>query len=358
MRNADSFPMDILILGTGAIGSYLGAKLARGKHRVVFLERPQRVQVLREKGITVTRKGEAFTLTHPHVVGSLPEAFRKGPFDVALFTLKSYHTAEMTSKLKSFRVQVPPILCLQNGVGNQKILEKTFGKMKAVAGTVTSSVFRHGPGEITVRKERGTGIGAGNPLSKPLYDAFQKAGLKPWLYEQPQDMKWTKLLTNMMGNASCAILDMPPGDIYAHRDLYELEIRQLREALAVMNSQGHQPVKLPGIPSKLLAWVIGTWPIPLSHPFLSQAIKRGRGGKMPSLHMDLHQGKENNEVEVLNGAVVRAGEESGIPTPVNTYFYWTLRKLVSGRLPPGTFAQQPGRFIKEFRQSAGAQRSI
>ena len=349
--------MDILILGTGAIGSYLGAKLARGKHRVVFLERPRRVQALREKGITVTGKAGAFTLSHPQVVGSLPEAFRQGPFDVALFTLKSYHTAEMSSLLKSFRDQVPPILCLQNGVGNQKILEKALGERKVVAGTVTSSVFRHGPGEITVRKERGTGIGAGHPLSRPLYAAFQNAGLKPRLYEQPRDMKWTKLLTNMMGNASCAILDMPPGDIYAHRDLYRLEIKQLREALAVMNSRGHHPAKLPGIPSKLLAWVIGSWPIPLSHPFLSQAIKRGRGGKMPSLHLDLQHGKEKNEVEVLNGAVARAGEEAGIPTPVNTYFYRTLIDLVHGRLPLGTFAQKPGRFIKEFRQSAGLQRS-
>jgi len=358
MKKADSFPLDILVLGTGAIGSYLGAELARGKNRVVFLERPQRVQVLREKGIMVTGKGESFTLSHPQVVGSLPEAFRHGPFDVALFTLKSYHTAEMTSQLKAFRDQVPPLLCLQNGVGNQKLLDKAFGEMKVIAGTVTSSVFRHGPGEITVRKGRGTGIGAGNPLSRPLFAAFQKAGLKPRLYEQPRDMKWTKLLTNMMGNASCAILDMPPGDIYAHRDLYRLEIKQLREALAVMSSRGHHPVKLPGIPSKLLAWVIGSWPIPLSHPLLSQAIKRGRGGKMPSLHMDLHQGKEKNEVEVLNGAVVRAGEESGIPTPVNTYLYRTLRDLVRGRLPLETFAQQPERFVKEFRLSAGLQRSL
>lgn len=348
MEEANTSKLNILTLGTGAIGSYIGAGLAQNEHRVVFLERPHRVDVLRDRGISVTKDGKTYTLSHPKVVGSLREAFTRGPYDVALFTLKSYHTPEMTAQLGPFRDQVPPILCLQNGVENETILSKAFGEKAIIPGTVTSSVSRRGPGEITVRKDRGTGIANGYPLSRPLYGAFVSAGLNPRLYADSDSMKWTKLLTNLMGNASCAILDMPPGEIYAHRGLYELEIRQLRESLAVMKTQDIRPVPLPGIPSQLLTWIVGTWPIPLSHPLLAYVIQRGRGGKMPSLHIDLYQGKAKSEVDALNGAVVRAGEKFGVSTPVNRYFHQTLLQLVRGQRPLDTYTHKPDLFIHQF----------
>ncbi len=348
MGKANTSELSILILGTGAIGSYIGTGLARNEHRVVFLERPHRVDILRKGGISVTKDGKTYTLSHPNVAGSLQKAFTLGPYDVALFALKSYHTPEMTSQLGPFRDQVPPILCLQNGVENEMILSKAFSEKAIIPGTVTSSISRRGPGEITILKERGTGIANGYPLSQPLFDAFDRAELNPTLYDDQQSMKWTKLLTNLMGNASCAILDMTPGEIYAHRGLYELEIRQLREALAVMKAQDIRPIHLPGIPSQLLAWIVETWPIPLSHPLLASVIQRGRGGKMPSFHIDLYQGKADSEVDALNGAVVRAGEKLGVSTPVNRYFHQTLLQLVEGQRPLDTYAHQPDRFIAQF----------
>jgi 2-dehydropantoate 2-reductase len=56
----------------------------------------------------------------------------------------------------------------------------------------------------------------------------------------------------------------------------------------------------------------------------------GRGGKMPSFHIDLHSGKGYCEVDQLNGAVVRAGQEYCFPTPVNKTLNDVLTDLVVG----------------------------
>ena len=161
-------------------------------------------------------------------------------------------------------------------------------------------------------------------------------------------MKWSKLLTNLLANASTAILDMAPAEVFSHPGLYRLEIAQLREALAVMDAQGIKVVNLPGTPVRALAWAARSLPISLSRPLLRRAVGGGRGGKMPSLHIDLHSGRGKSEVETLNGAVVRYGERFGISTPVNRLFNETLLALSAGKLPLDAYTRQPAKLIQDY----------
>ncbi len=105
---------------------------------------------------------------------------------------------------------------------------------------------------------------------------------------------------------------MTPAEVFAHRALYRMEIEQLRECLAVMQAQGIRVVDLPGTPVRALAFATRL-PLWLSKPFLSKAAGAGRGGKMPSFHIDLHAGRKQSEVTYLHGAVVRAGKRLGSP---------------------------------------------
>ena len=66
-------------------------------------------------------------------------------------------------------------------------------------------------------------------------------------------MKWSKLLANLVGNALSALADRDPATVYADPALFDLERRQLLEALAVMRAQGIRPVALPGANVPLLA---------------------------------------------------------------------------------------------------------
>ena len=125
---------------------------------------------------------------------------------------------------------------------------------------------------------------------------------------------------------------MSPAEIFSHPGLHRLEVAQMREALAVMRAQNLRPVNLPGTPVKLLAGGVRFLPPALSQPLLQKAVGGGRGGKMPSFHIDLHSGRGRSEVDYLNGAVVRFGEKFGMPTPVNRLLNETLLRLTRGEI--------------------------
>ncbi len=69
---------------------------------------------------------------------------------------------------------------------------------------------------------------------------------------------------------------------------------------------------------------------------------------MPSFHIDLHAGRGKSEVEYLNGAVVRAGKEMGIPTPVNQVLTETLLALTNGDSEISQFSRQPERLLERL----------
>lgn len=165
-------------------------------------------------------------------------------------------------------------------------------------------------------------------------------------------MKWTKLLTNLLANATAAILDMTPAQIFASPALFAIERRQLREALAVMDARHIPVVGLPGTPSRELAAIIRTLPPFLARPLLARSVGAGRGAKMPSFHIDLHAGRGQSEVDYLNGAVARAGAAEGIPTPVNATLTRILLSLTRGEIPLSEYAGRPERLIAEINQTS------
>jgi 2-dehydropantoate 2-reductase len=118
----------------------------------------------------------------------------------------------------------------------------------------------------------------------------------------------------------------------------------LRECIAVMKAQNIEVVDLPGTPVRALAYAT-TLPLWLSKPFLSRAAGAGRGAKMPSFHIDLHNGRGKSEVEYLHGAVVRAGEQCNVPTPVNKVLTETLLALTNKEVPLEEFAHKPEKLL-------------
>ncbi|HXF86181.1 MAG TPA: 2-dehydropantoate 2-reductase [Anaerolineales bacterium] len=346
--------MNILTFGAGAIGTYIGGSLILDGHQVVFLERSKAVNILRERGLRLDltadrRRGmKEAAIVNPRAfiaVSSLEEALRYGPFDVALFALKSFDTQAALEGVKPFAEKMPPILCLSNGVDNEPMIEGVLGKEKVIYGTVTTAIGKRGVGDIVLERLRGVGIATGHPLSEKLSAVFNKAFLNARLFDDAVAMKWSKMLTNLIANPTSAILDMTPAEIFANKDLYRIELAMLKECLAVMNAQGIKVVNLPGTPVRLLAFAVGL-PWWLSKPFLGRAAGTGRGGKMPSFHIDLHAGRGKSEVEYLHGAVVRAGERLGVPTPINKTLTETLMALTRKEIPLDEFARKPEKLLQ------------
>lgn len=366
-----SSELKILVFGAGAIGTYLGGSLLLAGHQVVFVGKPQITSEIRERGLRLDltideRRRHALPKKHRDnlsrvdgtkdafvidprafvISSSLEEALNYGPFDIALFALKSFDTAPLMESLKPYAQKLPPILCLSNGVDNEQGIAGALGADKVIYGTVTTAVTRRAAGDIVLEKLRGVGVAAGHPLSQKLVTALDRAYLKCRLYPEAHSMKWSKMLTNLIANPTSAILNMTAAQIFAHKGLYKLEMDMLRECLAVMQAMSLAVVDLPGTPVKALAFATKL-PLWLSKPLVSRAVGSGRGGKMPSFHIDLYSGRGKSEVEFLHGAVVRAGKAHGIPTPVNELLAKTLIALTQKEIPLEEYAGQPEKFLSK-----------
>lgn len=338
----------ILSFGAGAVGSYVGGSLALKKHHVVFLEKPAVAEQLSASGLILEIKGKERKIPEPKVVASLSQALELGPYDLAIFALKSFDTLAAAEQMAPYAEGMPPIFCLQNGVENETLLAQALGREKVIPGTLTSAIGRQGIGKVRLEKLRGMGVAADHPISADLASALIDAGLNARLYSHAADMKWSKMLTNLLANASSAILNMPPAEIFAHPELHRLEVLQLREALKVMSAQEIQTVDLPGTPVRALTFAVRSLPVPLSRTLLKNAVGDGRGGKMPSFHIDLHSGRGQTEVTYLNGAVARFGQHFAVPTPVNLFLTETLEAITAGNLPLETYDHQPDRLMADL----------
>jgi 2-dehydropantoate 2-reductase len=337
-----------LVFGAGAIGTYFGGSLLLHGQKVIFIDQPDIASSLHEQGLKLSIREQEYRILHPDVFSSLSTALAMSSFDIAIFAIKSFDTQYAVETLRPYLSSIPPILCLQNGVENESILKAALGESNVIAGTVTSAVLRRGPGDVILERLRGAGVAKDHPLSAQIVQTLSDAHLNAHLIASSSGMKWSKMLTNLLANASSAILDMSPSKILRHPGLYRIEIDQLREAITVMRALNIPIVDLPGTPVRIFCWALIQLPPSLSQPFISRMAGRGRGKKMPSFHIDLHSGRGRSEVDYLNGAVVRFGERVGVQTPVNYWLNQTLMKQTQGILPMDAYSHQPDKLIQSI----------
>lgn len=335
--------MNVLIVGAGAIGCLLGGKLALANRGVTLAGRPTFVAAVRSRGLLLTDEAGEHTVRNVRAVASPLEALERSEtaFDLVVFTVKSYDTAaalaELQAALAATGAPAPALLSVQNGVGNEDALAAALPGVPVLAGSITTPVSVEGPGAIHVDKPRyGLGLGAWRPAGaagENVYAEtcalFAEAGFAVKPYANAQAMKWTKLLMNMMGNATCAILGEGPQVAFADSRVVDLEIAAWREALAVMAAAGIPALNMDKYPFGVLAPLVRYAPKALIRPVLRGQIGGARGGKLPSLYLDLHSGKGRSEVGWLNGAVVHKGQDVGVKTPVNAALTSILELLVA-----------------------------
>ena len=334
-----------LCFGVGAIGTYIGGSLFLSGQKVVFLERPEVSEIIRKQGLCVETGGRQQVIDHVEIVSSIDEALTLGPYDAAIIAVKSFDTQAVMDSVKSYNVALPPFISFQNGVENEGVIERALGREKVISGTLTSAVSKNSIGSVKLEKLRGIGLASNHILTGTLVDIFDKAGLNAKRYKSAASMKWSKLLTNLMSNATSAILNMTAEEIYRNNGLFELEMLQLREALSVMAALKIHVTDLPGTPVKAVSFATKYLPFSISQPIMIEGIAKGRGGKMPSFHIDLYGGRGQSEVDYLNGAVARFGETLSIKTPVNRVLTQTLLALTEGILSKKEFDHQPDKLL-------------
>ncbi len=330
--------MRYLVYGAGAVGSFIGGCLALAGNPVVFVGRGSTRRAVIDGGLQLTGDRTSGLIGGPDFFERLDPVLGLPSPDVILLTTKAYDLATATEDLARFASHMPPIVGLLNGIGTESYLAAHIGSENVIPASVTTAVQKIQPGTIRVERRRGVGLGAGHPLSRAIADDMQAAGLQPRLYSSPDRMKWSKLITNIVANATCAITGWSPAAVYRHTALARLELKSLREAFQVMRAQGLSPVNLPGVPVALFEPLL-VLPDTLVRPAIARYVASGRGAKPPSLHFDI--GRRRSEIGWLNGAVVSWGARLGIATPANDVLTDVMSELVMGEADPAAYHGRP-----------------
>lgn len=344
--------MKVLVYGAGAVGSYLGASLAAQNQNVTFVIRPSAAETLGKAGLRISRPGARSVTIQPQVVTSLRKAFlEEDGYDLILLTVKSYDVSEALNPLIAFCPKpFPPVMTLQNGIGIEEMVVEALKTKAIIAGSLTTPVSRQTPDHVQVEKSgRGLAIA---PLSDKTdvsqwQEIFIEAGIETKRVSDFRSMKWSKALLNMIGNATSAIVNRQPQAIYKYEPTFNLEMEMLREALDVMKAKKLKVVDLPGTPTNRLAFALRRLPDLMVKPVLTRIVAGGRGEKMPSFHIDLASGRQENEVLYHNGAVAAAGQKVGVATPVNRALNDILLKMSHGDVDWRVFDGNPQRLVEE-----------
>lgn len=330
----------ILVYGAGAAGQFVGASFARLEHDVTLMARPRLVEALREAPLAIEGPASGRytvklkTIAHTRDL-STPPTF-------VILTVKSFDTAGALPDLAELVRAGAKVLTLQNGVGNEETLSGALGEAAVRAGAFTVSVSAPQPGVVTRHTGRG-GFGLapiqGAPLDAELA-LFSSTGLPVIVTASHRDLKWSKLLLNVLANAQAALLDLAPRDLFANPRAFAIERQAFREARAVMRADQIGLVDLPAYPVRLLVLAMAL-PAPVARRVLAKRVGGGRGDKMPSLWIDLRHGRGRSEVGWLNGAVARAGARAGVRTPVNAALTRLLEAAVVDASLAPRFARRP-----------------
>ncbi len=287
----------VFILGAGAVGSSFGAALSRN-HDVTLIGGKAHVEAVNSKGLSVSGDIDGtFHLKADTEIRSIPEK------TLVILTTKVQDSARAIDGIKNLLRKDTVILILQNGIGNEEIVEHTAGKeVKILRGVLKVAAEFLEPGVVKFWSGR-TIIGQGE-TAEEIVEMLSKCGLDAKLSENIDRDVWNKLVVNCVVNPLTAILRVTDGAIIVD-SLKKTRIEVVRECIAVAEAEG-----------VVLA------------ADLAERIDRTVAGykNFSSMYQDITKRKKT-EIDYLNGKIATLGKKHGIPTPVNETLAGLIRFL-------------------------------
>jgi 2-dehydropantoate 2-reductase len=299
--------MKIAVVGAGAMGSIFGARFAQAGHDTVLVDvAAPLVEKLNADGVTVVR-GEEETTTR---VPATTDPATVGPVDAVVFFTKCYHTASAAELARPLVGADTVVASLQNGWGNGDVLAALYPPQQITVGVTYNSGLVQGLGRVVHPAEQPTLVGSfadGGPDGPTrLAQALNDAGLETTVVSPVQPEIWKKLILNAATLPASALTGMNAGALGECPDTRALVTDTAVEAVAVANALGY-PIEADERVSTILA-------------LLEKA-----GPSKASMLQDVEAGRRT-EIDVINGAVVKAADDHGVDVPINR----SLLRLIKG----------------------------
>jgi 2-dehydropantoate 2-reductase len=299
-------PLEVAVMGAGAVGCYYGGMLARAGHRVVLIGRPRHVDAIGRGGLRIET-----TSFDEHVrLAASTEASAVQGARLVLFCVKSTDTEAAGAQLRPHLAPDALVLCLQNGVDNADRLRTVLPARQVAAAVVYVASEMAGPGHV---KHHGRGELVIEPAgaSAAVAQALIAAGVPTEISDNVRGALWLKLIINCAYNALSAVSQRPYGELVRGPGVMDVMREVVDECLAVAKADG---VAVSGNAHEAVGKIAQTMPSQYS-----------------STAQDLARGK-TTEIDYLNGLVVRRGQALGIATPANRVL-WSLVKLLESKRP-------------------------
>jgi 2-dehydropantoate 2-reductase len=340
----------LLVVGGGAVGSFLGTLLALQGYELTLV-RPYGPGEGRGPITLVTPDGARHELIVDRVLRVEDVTFEP---DLMLVGVKMPILREALQP--TLRWPMVPTLTVQNGIGAEEVAARVRPDAPRLAGSLTAPI-RLTPDDVVEWLGRGgIGLAAVTPSAEPwverLIRDLGRAGLRSAELSDAGSMKWSKLIANLLANATGAILDMDSAAIYRDPALFRVEKAQLLECLAVMKALGLRPLRLPraNVPWLARGTRLPDW---LARPIGIRVVGGARGSKLPSLRLAMRSlgdavTTEPTEVEWMNGAIAREGRRLGVATPVNAALAVLVADVAEHPARREWFRNRPDRLIAEL----------
>ena len=305
--------MKIAVFGAGAVGAYIGGRLAEAGQDVAFIARGAHLAAIRENGLRVESPNGDIHI-HPAQVSDDPAEI--GPVDYILFAVKLFDTETVARACAPMIGADTVVVALQNGVDSESAIGAIVGPERVMGGTVYIASVVAEPGVIRQTGQFAKVIfgemdGKDSARGARLETACREAGLDVVLSPAVETEIWMKFIVLAALSGVTTATRKPVGLLRDDPDTRALFENAIAEAVAVGRARG---VKLPDDAATRQMATIDGFPETM----------------VASMLHDLDGGRRL-ELDHLSGAVRRLGRESGVPTPVHDVLYAVLKPYLMGR---------------------------
>jgi len=292
----------ILVVGAGAMGSFLGGLLAK-RNDVTLVSRRPHADAIRRSGLRIT--GKTHVIARPSVVTSLRHAPRA---DLVLIATKSYDTESAVESVRGLARRAL-FLTLQNGLDNAAVIARRARRV--VAGTTGIGVTFLRPGDV---RHAGIGDTAVGPYAGAtpgdavlVRDLFVEAGIPTDVSPNIHRDLWLKVIVNCAINPLTAITGLKNGSITRVSLLSEAAASVCRETAAVARAAA---IEVDDVEATRRTMTVA---------------RRTRENRS-SMLQDV-EAQRRTEIDAINGAVVREAKRHSVPAPLNAALHALVRGI-------------------------------
>jgi 2-dehydropantoate 2-reductase len=304
--------MKIVVMGTGGVGGYFGARLAAGGADVTFIARGEHLAAIQRDGLKVLSANGDVTLKP---VKATDNPASVGHADLIMIAVKLWSTEDTAGTIAPMMGPNSAVVSWQNGVIAEDILIKQYGKARVIGGVSNIAALIEAPGVI---RHNGTIArlifaeldGASSQRIDELARLCKQANIDHVISENITRAIWQKFIFLASFSGMTCATRLPIGPLRSDPHTRAMLKAALEEVVAVGRAHG---VSLPDDQvEQSLGWADNLPPTMVAS--MAGDLKRGNRLELPW----------------LSGNVVKLGEKLGVATPVHRFFYTILKLHENG----------------------------